>query len=129
MTIYALLHDQAGDRVSVYDGMSQQTVSAMLTAAGIPFEFITDVQYAAFVITHQAIPLTPTQIITLFRSQAIDLLQIDTSPNSKFIRAVLLTLLDEINLIRSLLPVAQVARTTTQLRNAISAKINAGTAD
>src|SRR5580765_7178420 len=37
------------------------------------------------------------------RASAITLLNTDTSPDSKFIRAVLLVILDEINVIRALL--------------------------
>lgn len=114
---------------SFYEGMDVATITSLRSDLGKATTFISEVQYAAFLIANQPVPLTPAQIIALFRAQAIDLLQVDTSPNSKFVRAILLTLLDEINLIRSLLPIAQVARTTVQLRNAISAKINAGTAD
>ena len=45
------------------------------------------------------------------------------------LRALMLVLLDEINLIRSLLVPVQTARTTAQLRAAITNKINAGNAD
>ena len=45
------------------------------------------------------------------------------------LRALMLVLLDEVNLIRSLLVPAQTARTAAQVRTAITNKINAGNAD
>ena len=37
MTIYALIHDTAGDRVASYDGMDQTTVTGLLTQTGFTF--------------------------------------------------------------------------------------------
>ena len=66
---------------------------------------------------------------TKARADAITALLSDPSHNAKFIRAVLLTILDEINTIRALLVPAQAARTPTQMRNAIQNKINSGASD
>jgi hypothetical protein len=63
------------------------------------------------------------------RTNAISLLNTDTSPNSKFVRAVLLVVLDEINVIRALLPGPPAARTIAQLKTAIQNKLNSGAAD
>lgn len=76
-----------------------------------------------------ALPQVPAALIANLRTSAVNSLISDTSPNSKFIRAVLLTILDEINVIRALLPGPPAPRTVAQLRNAVQAKINAGTAD
>lgn len=63
------------------------------------------------------------------RTQAISELLTDGSPNAKFIRAVLLVILDEINVIRALLPGPPSPRTVTQLKNAVQAKITSGASD
>ncbi len=71
---------------------------------------------------------TAAQILADMRAGAIVQLG-DPSSQSKFIRAVLLTILDELNTIRALLVPAQAARTPAQMKNAIQAKITGGTAD
>lgn len=63
------------------------------------------------------------------RTDAINLLLSDPSSNSKFIRAVLLVILDEINVIRALLPGPPAPRTAAQFKTAIQNKINSGVAD
>jgi len=63
------------------------------------------------------------------RTNAITLLNSDSSSNSKFVRAVLLVILDEINVIRALLPGPPAARTIAQLKTAVQSKINSGAAD
>jgi len=72
---------------------------------------------------------TAAAILSDERAAAITELLSDTSPNAKFIRAVLLVILDEINVIRALLPGPPAARTIAQLKTAVQNKINAGTAD
>lgn len=77
--------------------------------------------------TFAAAVITPDH--TQPRVDAINELLVDFSGNAKFIRAVLLVILDEVNVIRGLLSPAQPARTVAQLRTAIQNKINAGSAD
>lgn len=52
-----------------------------------------------------------------------------TDPNNKLMRAILLVILDEINVIRGLLAPSQSARTVVQMKNAIQNKLTSGTAD
>ena len=52
-----------------------------------------------------------------------------STPCSKSLRAVLLLLLDELNLLRAAVVPPLPARTMTQLRNAIGTKIDSGGAD
>lgn len=63
------------------------------------------------------------------RSEAINLLNLDGSASSKFVRAVLLVILDEVNVIRALLPGPPAPRTANQLKTAIQNKLNSGVAD
>lgn len=72
---------------------------------------------------------TAAAITNDLRAGAITALLTDTSVNSKFIRAVLLVLLDEVNVIRTLPALAQSPRTVAQFKTAIQNKINAGAAD
>lgn len=127
--LFALIHDPAGDCGVSYDGMNQQTVMALLVEKGFQFDFIDAPTYAAFIQAHQPVQLTPAQLLASFRSQAIDSLLTDPTGNSKFVRAILLTILDEINVIRALLPGPPAARTILQLKNAVQSKINTGAAD
>lgn len=63
------------------------------------------------------------------RTDAIALLLNSNASDAKFIRAVLLVILDEINVIRALLPGPPASRTVAQMRTAIQSKINSGVAD
>lgn len=110
-----------------YEGMSQATVQALLTAAGLTCTFVTKEEYDVFLATHVVIRSTPAQILTQERDSAILELLNSTSSFAKLLRAVVLIMLDEINIVRGL--TAQTPRTINQLKTAISNKINAGTAD
>jgi len=112
-----------------YEGMDESTVTVLRTELGKSTTFVSEAEYLAYLLAHQPVPLTPAEIVALFRAQAIDLVNVDPTPPSKFVRAVLLTILDEINVIRALLPGPPAPRTVTQMKNAIAAKINAGVAD
>lgn len=124
--LYVLIHDPAGDRVASYDGMTQATIT---TLQSFPFDFIDQAAYDAFILTHLPIPPTAAQILAAERTQAIGELTSGTQPLTKLQRAILLVILDEINVIRGLLVPSQIARTAVQFRNAVQAKINSGAAD
>lgn len=63
------------------------------------------------------------------RNGAIAQLLSDSGSSAKFMRAMLLVILDEINTIRSLLPVPPAPRTANQFKTAVQAKINSGASD
>lgn len=73
--------------------------------------------------------LTPSGILSAQRTGAVNELTNDPTANAKFIRAVFLVELDEINLIRSLLVPSQTPRTVAQFKTAVQNKINSGSAD
>lgn len=126
MKLFVQIHDPAGDRVIAYDGMDQPTVTTLQT---FPFDFIDEAAYNAFVVAHIPVPPTPAQILAFLRSGALD--NLNTSPDSvsKLQRAILMVILDEINVIRALLPGPPAQRTIAQMKTAIQNKINAGAAD
>lgn len=66
---------------------------------------------------------------TAERAKAIDQLATDISGGSKLTRAVLLVILDEINTIRTTAALNLTPRTVAQVKTAIQAKINSGSAD
>lgn len=115
---------------SSYQGLDNATITQLLTDLGATaINFITETEYDAFVLANQPVPLTPAQILTILRSGALDNLNISTDSVSKLQRAILMVILDEINVIRALLPGPPAPRTIGQLKTAIQTKINAGTAD
>ncbi len=87
------------------------------------------VSKAVFDATPGPTPLTPEQITASLRLSAIDELLNGTQPLTKVERASYLVILDEINLIRSLLVPSQSPRTITQFKTAVQNKITSGTAD
>lgn len=72
---------------------------------------------------------TPAAITAVQRAGALTQFLSDPAPTSKLERAILLVILDEVNVIRALLPGPPAPRTITQFRAAVQAKINAGAAD
>lgn len=72
---------------------------------------------------------TPAFILAAQRTDAITQLSTDPSGISKLNRAILLTLLDQLNTIRAALPIPLSAITPAQARAAVQAKINSGVAD
>lgn len=126
MELFILIHDPNGDRVASYVGMSQATITSLQS---FPFDFIDGVTYSAFLAAHQLISPTPAQILAAQRTSAIDTLLNDPNANSKAFRAILLTLLDQINTIRAALPSPLVAITPAQAKAAVQAKINSGAPD
>lgn len=126
MKLFALVHDPTGDRAVSYEGMDQTTVTSLQT---FPFDVIDEETYNAFVLAHVPTPLTPAQILAVERAGAIGELLTGTQPLTKLERAILLVILDEVNVIRALLPGPPAPRTITQFKNAVQAKINAGAAD
>lgn len=72
------------------------------------------------------VPNLPTIRLGNIRNQAVALAS-DPSPDNKLIRAVLLTILDQINVLRAQLSLSQI--TVPQAKAAVSAKINSGAAD
>jgi len=128
-TLFVLIHGPSGDRVGSYEGMDQATVSGLIAQTGSSFDFIDSQTYAAFILAHQPVPLTPAQILALVRSQASGAISGGNEPVSELQRAVLLTLLDQINTIRAALPTPLGAITPAQARTAVQNKINSGAAD
>lgn len=153
MTLYALIHDTAGDRVASYGGMDQSTVTALITETGFTFDFIDAPTYAAFVLAHLPVPLTPAQILTMVHSQAAALAITGLDPTTTLQRAAALVIMDELNNLRQWITAFKAAvagagvtsiatlktavagtpntpdRNASQIQTAIQGKINAGTAD
>ncbi len=128
-TIYVLIHDPNGDRVGSYEGQSQATISALLAQAGFTFNFIDAQTYASFVLAHPTHVFTPSEQLTTVHLQAKSAGLGGIEANSELTRAVLLTILDQINVIRAALPTPLSPITPTQAKNAIGAKIDSGAAD
>lgn len=63
------------------------------------------------------------------RSAASTIFMVDTSSSAKVLRATILVLLDEINILRAASVPSLSARTVAQARTAIQAKIDGGTVD
>src|SRR4029077_16436241 len=72
---------------------------------------------------------TPAFILNSQRTDAIAQFTTDPSGISKLNRAILLTLLDQLNIIRAALPVPLGAITPAQAKTAIQNKLNSGAAD
>lgn len=148
---YVLRHEAGGDTAVVYDGMDQAAVTNQLNQEGVPFDFINESAYAAFLESRQP-ALTPTPALrALFRAGAIEQLNNGIDPNAKFLRAVFLVALDEINLLRErdrdrsddvaaattlanlktrwAARPALPPRIPSQIQTAIQAKISSGAAD
>ena len=49
MKIYALCHLPSGDSYVSYEGMTQDTITAMLGKQGVDFDFVTEDEYNAFI--------------------------------------------------------------------------------
>lgn len=147
---YAQIHDPSGEKVVSYEGMEQSVVDSLLTEKGIPFDFISETAYNAFILSHLPVPLTPVQLVALFRALAINLMD-SPDPSQKVLRALLLVLIDELNILRQrdrdrsadVAAAASLAdlktrwaarsaladRDITQVKPAIQNKINSGLAD
>lgn len=148
---YVILHHPLGDKAIAYNGMDSSAVTTLLTPTGFGFDFVDLAAYMSFVLAHQPTPMTPEQLTTFFRSQAVDSLNIGVDQVSKLHRAVLLTILDEINILRTrdreravdvagsgtlaalktawALQSSLTNRTAVQAKQSIQDKINAGDAD
>lgn len=72
-------------------------------------------------------PPTANDILVGDRTAAINDLLTDPSPLSKLDRAILLVVLDEVNVIRTQLALA--SRTVAQFKTAVQTKLNSGAAD
>jgi hypothetical protein len=72
-------------------------------------------------------PLTPTEITAVLRSAAIRIISTEADGQAKVLRAVLLVIMDELNILRNLhsLP----PRIATQIKTAVQQKINSGDSD
>ena len=127
-TLYVLIHDPAGDRVAAFDGMSQGTVTQLLSG-GSAFEFITAQAYEQYVVSMQPAPLTAAQLIAAIRLDAANSLDYGMNGDLALQRAILLTLLDQINTIRSKLPTPLAAITPAQARTAVKNNLESGAAD
>lgn len=86
---------------------------------------VTETDQAGF----DSTPMDSASVLASDRASAISSFLSDTSGNAKVLRAVMLVLLDEVNVIRALLSGPPAARTATQFRTAVQNKINSGAAD
>jgi hypothetical protein len=129
LTIFVIIHDPTGDRAASYDGMNQATVTSLIQQTGFTFDFVDSATYAAFILAHQPVPLTPAQILAAVRAQASTSITGGAESVSELQRAVLLTILDQLNTIRAALPTPLSAITPAQAKTAVQAKINSGAAD
>lgn len=109
---------------SAFDGDTSKTdsiVAAYLAARpGYTAPEVDQVTFDAAVVVPD--PTAP-------RASAISNFLNDPSATSKLERAILLVILDEINVIRGLLSPVQPARTVAQLKTAVQNKLNSGAAD
>lgn len=134
-----------------YGGMSEETVTQIRLALGKPTVFVDEATYAAFIASHQPIPPTAQEILALLRTLAYT--YVDTNPNTecKALRALILVIIDQFNILfqRDRDRAVDVSNATTladlktrwatrptlndrditQVKPAIQAKLNAGTAD
>lgn len=150
--IFVLVNGPEGESARKYEGQSQATIASLLAGEGKTGQFITQQQYDAFVAANIPVrPSTPAEILAAQREEAIRELTEDAEGRAKFIRAVLLTILDEINLLRqrdrdrsadvaaatSLADLktrwaarsALSDRTPAQARTSVTNKINSGASD
>lgn len=128
LVLLSIVHRPVGGDVAVmFVGMDQAAVQQMIQNQGFTISFVDSTTFNAFVATQQPPVLQPAEVLVLERATAVTELLNDTSGNAKFIRAVLLVILDEINVIRAQLSLT--ARTVAQLKTAIQSKINSGSAD
>jgi len=131
MKFFVKCQRNAIDNFLVYDGQDQPIVTQLLTDMGATnIQFITEAEYIA---ATTAASISPAQAAADYlaqcRASAITQLLTETGFNAKNIRAVLMVILDEINVIRALLPGPPAPRTITQLKTAITNKINSGASD
>lgn len=151
LIIYVLVHQASGDTVRSYDGQSQSTIQSLLVSEGKTGDVITQQQYVDFIVAHQPVPLTPAQVLAIVRSQASTSVDSGVEPISELQRAVLLTVLDELNILRGrdrdrsadVAAATSLAdlktrwaarldlldRTPAQAKNAVQSKINSGASD
>lgn len=149
--LFVIIHDPAGDYAAFYDGMSQATVASLITQTGKTFNFVDQPTYEAFVLAHQPAPLTPAELLALQRADAVNYLNKDPQAVSKLQRAILLVIMDELNILRqrdrdratdvaaalslSDLKVRWALRSTltdstaTQAKTAVENKLNSGASD
>lgn len=99
-TLFVLVHDPSGDRVATYEGVTQATIASMMNQSGLTYEMITADAYAAFVAANTHPPLTAAELLALLRSDSIASLTVGKDSISELQRAILLTLLDELNILR-----------------------------
>lgn len=146
--VYVIIHAPDGDKTRAFDGMSTATVSSLVSQSGHPFEIVTKAEYDAAIIANTPPPPSAAELQALRRVDSISEFQ---HANAILIRAILLTALDEINLLRQrdrdrsadVAAATSLAdlkarwaarsslgdRTGAQLKAAVQNKINAGTAD
>lgn len=128
MTLYAIIHNLAtGDRASTYDGMEKYQIIAMLSGANETATFVDQATYMAFLESHKPIPLDQATVTARLREDALSFLQINPGGQFKLQRAILLTILDQINTLRTNAGLSAV--TVQQAIQAVINKINSGNAD
>lgn len=135
----------------IYNGMDASTVTQLRSALGKTTVFVDEATCIAFVTSHQPVPLTPPEMLALLRTLAYA--YVDANPNAecKAFRGLILVIIDQFNILfqRDRDRAVDVANATTladlktrwaaraalndrditQVKPAIQAKLNAGTAD
>ena len=128
-TIFVLIHDPLGERVDSYENLTQSQITTLITNQGFTFDFITQQQYLDFLAAHSLIPPTTTQLQLQARVQASSATISGLDGISELQRAVMLTVLDQINILRAGLPTPLSPITVLQVKTAVQNKINSGAAD
>lgn len=149
--IFVLIHDPSGDRAVQWTGQTQSDVSAMLTAQGYTYDFMTETEYNGWLSSHTTPPPTPAQITANLRATATSIISDKASAPSVSLRAILLTIFDENNNTRQWIQSFKAAvaastsladlktrvaalpdmpdRTIAQAKTAVQNKISSGGAD
>jgi hypothetical protein len=89
-------------------------------------EYLAWVAAGGIVIPADPLP-TPAEITALLRTQAINIMNLNTDAQAKILRAILLVIMDELNILRALHSLAP--RVASQIKTAVQAKINSGDSD
>ena len=129
ITLFVIRHGGSGDIAIRFDGMTQQQVIDMYSLTGNTVDFVDQATYDSFQLAHQLIPPTTSQMLTAAKAQASQAVITGPDAVSELQRAILLTILDQINTIRAALPTPLSAITPAQAKTAVQNKLNSGAAD
>lgn len=99
-TLFVLVHDPLGDKALAYEGMSQETVSKLVAPSGLSFDFVDAQTYTTFVLAHQPVPLTPSQLLDFVHARASEEALSGANVSGTLERAAALVTMDEVNILR-----------------------------